>query len=815
VVAEIAARHALGWALLVLGESSAAMRTMRAGIRLAEKNGEWERAALVRRVLAGSLLLAGRPHAARRELETALASLSGVERARSQVHRLEIHRRSHGATPGVHRQVLADAARALGVLHRNGDEIWEARLLVNRGLLQMDRGELDRASADLERAHELYEALGAQAAAVDASVMVADLKLMRGEVVAALKALDGVDGADYNAENLYESRALALTAARLIPEARAAAAHYVEYCKRSGNTDLAASALLQLSAIELMSGETATAAKRARSAERSFTRRGKPVQAALARLARVRARLAEGNVSASAFGSAESAADVLERAGWRLDALRAHVLLARLALRRSAPATARRELERAAPLRTRGTTVDRIELLRASAEFELANGHTAGAERALERGLALLDEYRGALGAVELRAIASGIGAELAEAGLRGALGSRNPRQILAWAERLRASALRLPNVRPPADLRLQQLQVALRQAVSNGATAQQARLEAAIRSRARLVEPARIASAAIPDARETSRLLGDRVLAEYVGLDGALHAVTLANRHPSLHELPADATAELEWLRFSLGRLARGGTAAQRGAARESADAAAAALDEALIGPLLPTLRDAPLVVVPTGSLHAMPWAALPSLRGRPVVVAPSLAIWARLAALPRSQRRKTALVAGPRLRYAAAEVRELASLRRHAHVLYGRQASTTAVLEALDGAALAHLACHGNFRSDSPLFSSLELADGPLNVYELQTLRSAPEIVVLSACDVALSALHPGDELLGLAAALLGMGTRTVIASVVPVPDATARRMMFAFHRDLLAGHAPAVALARAQARVPAAGFVCLGTG
>src|SRR5262249_3062590 len=73
-----------------------------------------------------------------------------------------------------------------------------------------------------------------------------------------------------------------------------------------------------------------------------------------------------------------------------------------------------------------------------------------------------------------------------------------------------------------------------------------------------------------------------------------------------------------------------------------------------------------------------------------------------------------------------------------------------------ALDGAATAHLACHGHFRSDSPLFSSLQLADGPLNVYELQRLRVAPGGVVLSACDLAPSTLPPGDGLLGLAPVL-----------------------------------------------------------
>jgi CHAT domain-containing protein len=150
---------------------------------------------------------------------------------------------------------------------------------------------------------------------------------------------------------------------------------------------------------------------------------------------------------------------------------------------------------------------------------------------------------------------------------------------------------------------------------------------------------------------------------------------------------------------------------------------------------------------------------------------------------------------------------------------VLTGNQATVGAVMGALDGATVAHLACHGHFRSDSPLFSSLELADGPLNVYELQRLSRPPDLIVLSACDLAISDPRPGDELLGFAAALIGMGARTIIASVVPVPDAAARRLMIALHGDLTAGLSPAVALARAQQALRAsesalAGFVCLGT-
>jgi CHAT domain-containing protein len=216
----------------------------------------------------------------------------------------------------------------------------------------------------------------------------------------------------------------------------------------------------------------------------------------------------------------------------------------------------------------------------------------------------------------------------------------------------------------------------------------------------------------------------------------------------------------------------------------------------------------------VPTGALHAMPWSALPSLRGRPVVVAPSAAVWLGLEARPR-RAGGVVLAAGPRLPHAEAEIRELAAAREDATVLAGADATAVALLTALDGAGLGHIACHGHFRADSPLFSSFELADGVVTALDLQRLRRAPETLVLSACDLALSDRRPGDELLGVAAALLGMGTRTIVASVVPVPDEAARRLMLDFHRRLVSGASSAAALAEAQAAEEMAGFVCLGTG
>jgi CHAT domain-containing protein len=177
--------------------------------------------------------------------------------------------------------------------------------------------------------------------------------------------------------------------------------------------------------------------------------------------------------------------------------------------------------------------------------------------------------------------------------------------------------------------------------------------------------------------------------------------------------------------------------------------------------------------------------------------------------------------LVAGAAPAQATPEVVAIGEGYPDATVLTGARANVAGVLAALDGAASAHLATHGEFRADNPLFSHLRLVDGALTVYDLSALRRPPGLLTLSACDSGLSAVHPGDELQGLAAALLGLGTRTVVASLGPVDDEATRQLMVGFYDRLRAGAAPAAALAAAQSSLDPAyattggSFVCLGAG
>jgi len=145
--------------------------------------------------------------------------------------------------------------------------------------------------------------------------------------------------------------------------------------------------------------------------------------------------------------------------------------------------------------------------------------------------------------------------------------------------------------------------------------------------------------------------------------------------------------------------------------------------------------------------------------------------------------------------------EIPALAAEYPDATVLGSGTATARRVLGALDGAGLAHIAAHGSFRADSPLFSSLRLDDGPLTVYDLERLRRAPYRVIFSSCDSGVLAPAGADELLGLAHCLAPLGTAGIVASVVPVNDQATATLMTALHKHLRGGASLAEALRLAR--------------
>jgi CHAT domain-containing protein len=545
----------------------------------------------------------------------------------------------------------------------------------------------------------------------------------------------------------------------------------------------------------------------------------------------VRARWFEEGPSPRLLAAARRAAEELEQAGWSGRAVRAHLLAGRVALELGRRADAARELDVARRARRRGPAAARLAGWHAQALHCLATGNRDAARRAVAAGLRVLDEHRASLGATELRSYAAAQADELARLGLRFALEGGRPAMVLATLERARARSLQLPPVRPPRDAPLAARLGELRAVVALGReearagrpsarlVRRQTELEQEIRRRVLQARGSGVVPAVRPPAlRELRAALGERALIEYLGLDGRLQAIAVTPRRVRLVELGsvAEAEEEVRLLRFALRRIAAAGRLV--GAHRANAAHAAVRLEAMLLAPLLDLVGDRELVIVPTGELHALPWASLPACAARPLSVAPSAALWLRALARRRPASR-TLLVAGPDLPHAATEVRALAALYGDAVTLTGEDARVEPVAHALRECDRAHLACHGSFRADNPLFSALLLADGPLTVHDLESLDAAPPELVLSACDSGRAVVRAGDELMGLTSTLLAIGAGVVVASTVAVPDAPTQPLMVRLHRELLGGAGPARALATARGAaeelVARQAFLCFGAG
>ncbi len=735
------------------------------------------------------------------------------------------------------------------------------RTWCNRGVVRIYQANLSAAHFDLSRARDLAASSGQRHLHNAILANLAYLDAQRGALVEALAQMDATGPelrrvGDFRFGIHELDRCEILMLGGLAGDAVTAGGEAIEAFERAGAVVEAAEARMMVAHASLALGQSEQARAAAIAAKKVLARRSSGAWSALADHALVLAMAASGDHRVSLARHAARVADDLAAAGWASAAASARILAARieLSLGRRAQAEAQLRLVRDTP---RSPVALRIQARCATALLRREGGDRRGARAALRSGWTLLERHRATLGATELRAGASAHVAELVAIGLEMAIEDRRPREVLAWAERGRVGALTPRATAPPEDPELAALLGELRVVAAEADAAakrgddnrallrRQSQVEERVRSRARLLPPED--SGDTPPTAEPADLLaalGDRVLIQYVVSGGDLWAVVAAGGRFALRRICTEPQVadEVDGLRVALRRLAFGSPVPQlQQAARSGATYARDRLAQLLFDPIDDLLAARPRIIVPMGVLHAVPWSAL-AAPGVEQVVAPSSSLWVRarhaanehavvttvdaatqedasaagvadgaasLAA--RAAHRtgsatqspgRTVLVAGPRLAEADAEITAIGALRPGAERLGGADATVDAVREAIAGASLAHLACHGQFRADNPLFSSLELYDGALSVFELERLGRSPEQIILSACDAGLSAVHPGDELLGLAAALLRLGTTGIVASVLPVPDGATRRLMEALHAELAAGAplAPALAAARA---------------
>jgi tetratricopeptide (TPR) repeat protein len=825
------AHQAAGIALRDLGHFDDALAELRRALRSARASGDTQREADVRATLGLSMGLAGDTTRGLAHLNQAVLLARGALEGRVLMRRANFL-----LCIGRREEALRDQNEVVAMLRRHGDLLWEAHARVNRGLILLEKGQTRQADTDFRRAEEQYAREG-----LERELAVA--RHDRGLVAAASgrvpEALDLLAEADQCYERLGTPMLdVAIDRCAVLLSAGLAADAYTETnaaITRHTDSGIRRSAkfaeLLYSSATAaLAAGDPTAATERAEQAARLFARQRRARWSARTRLVLVQARQAEGDASLSAYRLACAVARQLDALGAD-ESPEAHLLAGRLALLRENPAAARRHLSIAARRRT-GPAVTQSRAWLARALLAQAQGREPKMLAACRRGLAIVAECQQMLGASEMRAAVTGYGAELAAIGQRAAMRRGDARRLLAWSERWRATTQAVTPARPPTDDRLARDMSALREvsrrleqdlattALVTALRRERKRLERAVRDRILRTPGLAASPAAQFSLPALLGALGDGVLVELIELDGALHAVTVRRSGLRLHTVgsPADAAREVAFACFLLQRLAAGRRVPDAGQALADAGAR---LERALLGTAAGDLNGGPVVIVPSPRLHAIPWGLLPSLRERPVGVSPSATAWLRARSTPEPADRQVTLVRGPGLGSGEAEIKSLAGMYPKATVLAGRDATTGRVLDGLNGAWLVHIAAHGTFRVDNPLFSDLLLEDGPLTVYDIEGIPSAPYRLVLSACDSGRGAAVGADELLGVASSLLPRGTAGIVAAIVPVNDEATGPLMSSVHEAMAAGKGfpQALRAARAAATSPvelatACSFVALGS-
>ncbi|MET9271608.1 CHAT domain-containing tetratricopeptide repeat protein [Kribbella sp. NPDC003557] len=807
------AHQAWGIGLRQLGDVTKAVRELRTALRLAEQSGRSEREADVLATLGATLGRAGRSREGLARLDRAVDLSRGALTGRVLLRRADVL-----LVLGRHREALDDLRSAITRLRRSGDQVWEARSRNYRGFIQLALGGTKRADADFAVAEKLYAATGQEFEYAEARQNRGLVAYSRGDLPAALRYLDeagrrfaavGVVWPDLAIDRCGVLLAAGLSAEALTEMDHAIAAEGGAATKRGELWFAAATAALA-------AGDPAAARERAEQARRLFSAQRREWWSVRSSMVLLEARYQSGERGERLLRRVSAVAARLDALG-ASEASGAHLLAGRLALAAGRSRAADRQLELAGRHSKDAPPIARSAAWLGKALRAEARGEVRGMLSACARGLDALDEHRLAMGATELRALATGQGAELAELALRDALRRDDPRRLLSWAERWRATALGVPPVRPPDDEQLVGELAALRDVVRRldaspdpSLDKERRRLEKAVRDRALRAAGGDSGGVSRFDVDELVEALGETVLVELVEVGGVLHAVVVRDGRISRHEVGpmAAAALEVERSRFRLRRLAHtrphghpNGHPHGRPQGGPSLEVLGARLGQAILGSAQELLGDRPMVVVPPGRLQALPWGLVPALADRSVNVVPSAATWLRARKLRPPADRRVVLVLGPGLSAGRAEVLRLAKEYPDATVLADGDATAENVLRELDGAWIAHIAAHGTFRSDSPLFSSLRLDDGPLTVYDFERLRRAPYRMVLSSCDSGLAKPVGADELLGLSSSLIPLGAAGILASVVPVNDPATAPLMLALHDNLRAGRSLAAAFTTAR--------------
>lgn len=717
----------------------------------------------------------------------------------------------------------------------------QANLLMNRGLLHMQRRRLEDAHRDTARAAEEFAAHGLTIDEAETRHNLGYIALLRGDIVVALremgKARAGFIGVSPVVTAISDvDRAEVLRDAGQTAEAERILAASAQVFGDERMPQSRAEAEVSLARSQL-THDPAAAARTAGAAARRFRALGNDAWAARAEAVRVRAalagavpdargRFAAGTRRVPSGDEIESVASALHHAGLRADAVAVRLARELHALRGGVPADAD---GRPGPVRVpRNAPID-VRLL--AREVRVARAAARGREGEIRRnaasGMEELARWQASFGSLDLQASLAMHGVPLLMAGLSSALRSGRPDIVFEWSERARHASQQIVPLRPPpddataaalAELRLLRAEDADGEWLSSPRAAE---LHEHVRERQWTTTGAAAVEQRAGLDELQAALDDETALLAYVWTEGVLACVVARREGARVVPLPGwpDLRGALAGLRADLDVSASVRSGPMGAIVQRSLDERLATLSRHLLdGPLRESGGARRLVLTTPGVLAGIPWAMLPGMRGRVFTLASSATRWMRRGHPEDAAR--VGVAVGPRVARGAEEAETVVAAWEAAEripvVLGEERATVDAVADLAGEVSVLHVAAHGRHAAENPLFSGLELADGALFGYDIDRIPHVPQTVVLSACEVGRSSVRWGEQAIGMTRTWLHAGTRCVIAAPVVVADDIACELLGVVHEGLAAGEPPAEALAAAAARTGhVAPFECHGAG
>jgi CHAT domain-containing protein len=305
-------------------------------------------------------------------------------------------------------------------------------------------------------------------------------------------------------------------------------------------------------------------------------------------------------------------------------------------------------------------------------------------------------------------------------------------------------------------------------------------------------------------------------MLVEYYEARGRLYAF-LARRKGSLEVIDIGPSARIRSVfRLLQFQMSKYGAGAGQNDPRPQVhgDPALHHLQElyaALIRPVVQRTREEHLIIVPHAFLHYLPFHAL--FDGREHLIdqvavsyAPSASVFFLCSAKGKKSG-KGALVLGVPDAMAPAikeEALAVASILPQSRLFLGEKANRENLEKYAHDSRYIHLATHGLFRSDNPIFSGIRLGDSRLSLFDLYQLRLPCDLITLSGCGTGLNVVAEGDELLGMTRGLLYAGARAALVTLWDAHDRSTTLFMKSFYTHLSQGINKAKALRMAMLAV-----------